>query len=220
MSVADIDPERARDAAAEVADDEHPATGFAVDVRDAEQLARLVDDTVTALGGIDAVITVVGGQVAFVPSVRLHEMQDDDWDRMYELNLRYVARLVRLVLPHYLAQRHGVFVSIGSVTGFMGAPEQGAYGVMKAGLVSLARTVGAEYAADGIRMNVVAGGAIATAVANSDEEGWVDEIPMGRAGSADEIAAAVAYLCSPESRYMTGQQIVLDGGVSSRGPFR
>lgn len=219
LAIADIDSARASVAAAEAVTAGNTAAGFPVDVRDGAQLTQLVDDTVATLGGIDAVVTVVGGQVAFVPSARLHEMRDEDWDTMYEINLRYVARLVRLVLPHFLAQGHGVIVSVGSVTGFMGAPGQGAYGVMKAGLVSLARTVGAEYAADGIRMNVVAGGAISTPVANNDTADWVDEIPMGRTGTPDEVAAAVAYLCSPESRYMTGQQIVIDGGVSSRGPF-
>lgn len=216
LAIADLDSTRASDAVAEAGS---MAAGFPVDVRDGAQLTRLVADTVATFGGIDAVVTVVGGQVAFVPSARLHEMRDEDWDTMYEINLRYVARLVRLVLPHFLAQKHGVIVSVGSVTGFMGAPGQGAYGVMKAGLVSLARTVGAEYAADGIRMNVVAGGAISTPVANTDTADWVDEIPMGRTGTPDEVAAAVAYLCSSESTYMTGQQIVIDGGVSSRGPF-
>ncbi|MEV4776252.1 SDR family NAD(P)-dependent oxidoreductase [Microbacterium sp. LWH12-1.2] len=219
LAIADIDSTRVSDAAAEVAAAGGTAAGFPVDVRDAAQLTQLVAETVAAFGGIDAVVTVVGGQVAFVPSARLHEMRDEDWDTMYEINLRYVARLIRLVLPHFLAQKHGVIVSVGSVTGFMGAPGQGAYGVMKAGLASLARTVGAEYAADGIRMNVVAGGAISTPVANSDAADWIDEIPMGRTGTPDEVAAAVAYLCSSESRYMTGQQIVIDGGVSSRGPF-
>jgi 3-oxoacyl-[acyl-carrier protein] reductase len=92
--------------------------------------------------------------------------------------------------------------------------------VAKAGLLSLARTVAAEYAADGIRMNVVAGGAIATAVSgNESVAGWVEEIPVGRHGRAEEIAGAAVYLATDESAYVTGQQIVLDGGVSTRGPF-
>lgn len=147
-------------------------------------------------------------------------MADEDWDTIYEVNLRYVARAVRQVLPIFLDQGEGgVIVSVGSVTGFMAAPLQGAYGVAKAGLLSLARTVAAEYAADGIRMNVVAGGAISTGVANTGSEEWVNEIPVGRYGTTDEIADAALYLLSDASAYVTGQQIVVDGGVSVRGPF-
>jgi len=136
-------------------------------------------------------VTVIGGQVAFVPAVKLHEMADEDWDTAYELNLRYVSRAVRTVLGRFLDQgTGGTIVSIGSVTGFMAAPRQAAYGVAKAGLLSLARTVAAEYVADGIRMNVVAGGAIATAAAgNPPLDGWAEDIPAGRYGRAEEIAA-------------------------------
>lgn len=191
-----------------------------VDVTSRGDLERMVEEAVDALGGLDVIVTVVGGQVAHVPSALLHEMNDRDWDTMYELNLRYVARTLHLVLPRLLEQgTGGSIISIGSITGFMGAPRQGAYGVMKAGLASLARTVSAEYAAQGIRMNVVAAGAIATAVANSEDPGWGAEIPVGRYGTAEEVAAAVTYLASEEAAYLTGQQIVLDGGVSSRGPF-
>jgi 3-oxoacyl-[acyl-carrier protein] reductase len=91
---------------------------------------------------------------------------------------------------------------------------------MKAGLLSLARTVAAEYARDGIRMNIAAAGAIATAVANANVDAEVvEEIPAGRFGRSEEVAGAVVYLASDASSYMTGQQVVLDGGVSVRGPF-
>jgi 3-oxoacyl-[acyl-carrier protein] reductase len=166
-------------------------------------------------------VTVVGGQVAFVPAVKLHEMADEDWDTIYEVNLRYVARAVRAALRVFLQQGGGgTIVSVGSVTGFMAAPQQAAYGVMKAGLLSLARTVAAEYARDGIRMNIAAAGAIATAVANANVDAEVvEEIPAGRFGRSEEVAGAVVYLASDASSYMTGQQVVLDGGVSVRGPF-
>jgi 3-oxoacyl-[acyl-carrier protein] reductase len=190
------------------------------DVRSANELEIMIGSAVDLLGGLDGLVTVVGGQVAFVPAVKLHEMADEDWDTVYEVNLRYVARAVRQVLSSFLEQGEGgAIVSVGSVTGFMAAPLQAAYGVAKAGLLSLARTVAAEYAADGIRMNVVAGGAISTGVANTVSEKWVDEIPVGRYGTSDEVADAALYLLSDASSYVTGQQIVVDGGVSVRGPF-
>ena len=219
--VADVDPERAEVAAAEVRETGADGHALSGDVCSASELSTMIDAAADWLGGLDILVTVVGGQVAFVPAVKLHEMTDEDWDTVYELNLRYVSRAVRAVLRRFLAQgTGGTIVSIGSVTGFMAAPHQAAYGVAKAGIVSLARTVAAEYAADGIRMNVVAGGAIATPAAGTAADiDWVDDIPAGRYGRPDEIAHAAVYLAADESSYITGQQIVLDGGVSTRGPF-
>lgn len=141
-------------------------------------------------------------------------------DTVYEVNLRYVARAVRRVLRLFLDQgTGGTIVSIGSVTGIMAAPKQAGYGVAKAGLYSLARTVAAEYAADDIRMNVVAGGAISTAVNTGPAADRVPEIPAGRYGTTEGVAAAAVYPASDGARHVTGQQLVLDGGVSVRGPF-
>ena len=220
--VADVDAARATDAAAELRAAGHTADGVSGDVRSPEQLDGMIVSASELLGGgLDTLITVVGGQVAFVPAVKLHEMADEDWDTVYDLNLRYVARAVRHVLRLFLDQgTGGTIVSIGSVTGSMAAPKQAGYGAAKAGLLSLARTVAAEYAADGIRMNVVAGGAISTAVGNTDSSSaWVPEIPTGRYGTSEEMATAAVYLASDDAGYITGQQIVLDGGVSARGPF-
>lgn len=219
--VADLDPARADEAAQAVRT--HGGTAYPIsgDVRSAGDIEAMVAGAVDQLGGLDVLVTVVGGQVAFVPAVKLHEMADEDWDTIYEVNLRYVARAVRAALRVFLAQgTGGAIVSVGSVTGFMAAPEQAAYGVMKAGILSLARTVAAEYARDGIRMNVAAAGAIATAVANGVVAAdVVEEIPVGRFGRSDEVARAVVYLASDAASYVTGQQLVLDGGVSVRGPF-
>lgn len=218
--VADLQQDRAEEVAAELVERGAAAWPIWGDVRSANELEIMIGSAVDLLGGLDGLVTVVGGQVAFVPAVKLHEMADEDWDTVYEVNLRYVARAVRQVLPSFLEQGEGgAIVSVGSVTGFMAAPLQAAYGVAKAGLLSLARTVAAEYAADGIRMNVVAGGAISTGVANTVSEKWVDEIPVGRYGTSDEVADAALYLLSDASSYVTGQQIVVDGGVSVRGPF-
>ncbi|MFC9160807.1 SDR family NAD(P)-dependent oxidoreductase [Streptomyces fungicidicus] len=220
VAVVDVDAARAAEAAHELRADGHVAHALSGDVRSLEQLEGVITGAAERLGGLDTLVTVVGGQVAFVPAVRLHEMADEDWDTVYEVNLRYVVRAVRHVLRLFLEQgTGGNIVSIGSVTGFMAAPKQAGYGAAKAGLYSLARTVAAEYAADGIRMNVVAGGAISTAVNAGPSDAWVPEIPAGRYGTSEEVAAAAVYLASDEARYITGQQIVLDGGVSVRGPF-
>lgn len=221
LAIADVDADRARTATAEFTDAGRRAVAVTGDVRSPAAIAAMVSAPVDAFGGLDVVVTVVGGQVAFVPAVRLHEMTDADWNLVYEMNLRYVARAAAAAIRTFLAQGSGgAIVSIGSVTGFMAAPTQAGYGAAKAGLLSLARTVAAEYARDGIRMNVVAGGAIATSVANADPgDGDTPEIPMNRYGTVADVTAAAVYLASRESAYVTGQQIVVDGGVSVRGPF-
>lgn len=221
VAVADLDPERARDAVEELRAAGARALSLAGDVRSRADVDSFVTRTVAEFGRLDTLVTVVGGQVAFVPAVRLHEMSDEDWDLAYELNLRYVARAARAAIRTFLAQGGGgSIVSVGSVTGVMAAPMQGGYGAAKAGLASLAKTVAAEYATDGIRMNVVACGAIATPAAGSAQHTEeVPEIPMGRYGVPDDAAAAVVYLASPLASYITGQSLVVDGGVTVRGPF-
>jgi 3-oxoacyl-[acyl-carrier protein] reductase len=139
---------------------------------------------------------------------------------MFDLNLRYVARAVRAGLRVFLAQgRGGTIVSVGSITGYAGSPMQAAYGAAKAGLASLARSVAAEYSREGIRMNLVSCGPIATPVARAAQTGTAEWIPMGRPGEPREVADAAVFLASPLSSYVAGQSLVIDGGATAVGPF-
>jgi 3-oxoacyl-[acyl-carrier protein] reductase len=220
VAVADADPERAKEAAAEIAAAGATSIGLSGDVRSHVDIDRFVQHAARELGGLDVLVTVVGGQLAFVPAARLREMRDEDWQLMFELNLHYVARAVRAALLVFLSQgRGGTIVSVGSIAGQAGSPMQAAYGAAKAGLASLARSVAAEYSREGIRMNVVTAGPIATPVARAAHVGALDWIPMGRAGEASEVADAAVFLASPASSYITGQSLVLDGGATASGPF-
>jgi 3-oxoacyl-[acyl-carrier protein] reductase len=220
VAVADADRERADEAAAEVAATGVRSVSLTGDVRSADDIDGFVQGAAEGLGGLDVLVTVVGGQLAHVPAALLHEMRDDDWRLMFELNLHYVARAVRAALPVFLAQgRGGTIVSVGSITAEVGTPMQAAYGAAKAGLASLARSVAAEYSRDGIRMNLVTGGPIATPVAQAAQAGALDWIPMGRPGESSEVADAAVFLASPLSSYITGQSLVLDGGATAAGPF-
>ena len=221
VAVVDVDPQRADEAAAEADAAGVRGVALAGDVRSEPDVEGFVEGSVRELGGLDVLVTVVGGQLAFVPAARIHEITEGDWDLMFDLNLRYVARLVRAALRVFLEQgTGGTIVSVGSITGVAGSPMQAAYGAAKAGLASLARSVAAEYSRDGIRMNVVSCGPVATPVAQAaqadTELGW---IPMGRAGSSKEVADAAVFLASPLSSYVSGQSLVLDGGATAVGPF-
>jgi 3-oxoacyl-[acyl-carrier protein] reductase len=220
VAVADIDRDRADEAAAEVAAAGARSISLVGDVRSREQIERFVSGAAHELGGLDVLVTVVGGQLAFVPSAPLHETTDEDWELVFDLNLRYVARAVRAALHVFLAQGRGAtIVSVGSITAHAGSPMQAAYGAAKAGLASLARSVAAEYSRDGIRMNVVTCGPIATPVARAAQTGTAEWIPMGRPGESREVADAAVFLASPLSAYVTGQSLVVDGGATAAGPF-
>ena len=216
----DLDPARAEQAAAEIAEAGGRSLALAGDVRTAGEVERLVTSAADELGSLDVVVTVVGGQLAFVPAARLHEIADEDWRLIFDVNLHYVARTAAAAIRRFLDQGGGgSIVSVGSITGQVASPQQAHYGAAKAGLASLARSVAAEYGRDGIRMNVVAGGPIATPVARAAQAGNMGWIPMGRAGEPEEVAEAVAFLASPAASYINGQSIVLDGGATALGPF-
>jgi 3-oxoacyl-[acyl-carrier protein] reductase len=221
VAVVDIEQERAEEAAAEARAIGVEAVALTADVRSRQQIDGVVKDAASELGVLDVLVTVVGGQLAFVPAARIHEINDADWDLVFDVNLRYVGGAVRAALRLFLEQgAGGTIVSVGSITGIAGSPMQAAYGAAKAGLASLARSIAAEYSRDGIRMNVVSCGPVATPVAAAAQaQAQLDWIPMGRAASSDDVAAAVVFLASPASSYISGQSLVLDGGATAVGPF-
>ena len=221
IAVVDIDRQRAEEATAEAAAAGVQAFALTGDVRSRADIDGFVRDAARELGALDILITVVGGQLAFVRPAPIHEITDEDWALMFEVNLHYVARAVRASLPVFLEQRTGgTIVSVGSITAIAGSPMQAAYGAAKAGLASLARSVAGEYSRDGIRMNVVTCGPVATPVAQAAQaDTALDWIPMGRAASSQEVADATVFLASPLSSYISGQSLMLDGGATAVGPF-
>jgi 3-oxoacyl-[acyl-carrier protein] reductase len=221
VAVSDIDRQRADEAAAEAAAAGVKAIALAGDVRSRPDIDSFVRDAARELGGLDVLVTVVGGQLAFVRPGRIHETTDEDWHLMFDVNLHYVARAVRATLGVFIEQRSGgTIVSVGSITATAASPLQAAYGAAKAGLASLARSVAAEYSRERIRMNVVSSGPVATPVLQAAQAlTEFDWIPMGRPATSEEIADATVFLASPLSSYITGQSLVVDGGATAVGPF-
>lgn len=224
VAVADLDLGHAEELVHELAGAGTKGVALSVDVLDSAAVAEVVTDAAAALGGLDVLVTIVGGHTLFAPWVRVDEITDDDWDRIISVNLGYVFRAVRGAVRLFLRQGSGgTIVSVGSISGLVSSPYAAPYGAAKAGLANFAKSVALEYARDDVRMNLVACGVISTdasAAVNSAALGMADSVPMGRLGRPDEVGSVVAFLASPASSYVTGQTVTIDGGVASRFPLR
>jgi len=225
VAVVDLEPERADEVAAELTAVGTRAVAIAADIRDADEVRRVVRTTVDELGGVDVLVTVVGGQNAFAAWQPMHEWSDEEWDLVVGVNLRYVFLVAREVVTQMLEQgRGGAIVHIGSLSGMAGAPNHSAYGAAKAGVIHFAKSLALEYGRYGIRVNVVSPGvartpATAGALSPEQDAAMAEKIPLGRPGMPDDIARAVLFFASPLAGYVTGQVLAVDGGVMARFPL-
>jgi 3-oxoacyl-[acyl-carrier protein] reductase len=144
-------------------------------------------------------------------------MKDDDWNKVLRVNLDGAFHCIRRATPAMMKARFGRIVNMGSVVGLAGSAGQVNYAAAKAGLVGLTRSVARELASRNVTCNLVAPGPITTAMTDALSPERIaaitDQVPLGRMGTADEVAAAVAFLCSESAAYITGAVIPVDGGL-------
>jgi 3-oxoacyl-[acyl-carrier protein] reductase len=195
------------------------------DLREPEQVTEAVKSIEQTLGPLDVLVTVAGGMTTYQPWRRFDRTSPADWDEMIDRNLTYVTTLCRAILPQMVdRQSGGSIVFTSSISGYLSAPNHAAYGAAKGGLISLTKSLAMEYGSHGIRVNSVAPGSIATAAVASHNtrfgaEALWGRVALGRAGDPTEVAGAILFLASPLASYVTGQTVLVDGGISVQFPF-
>ena len=194
------------------------AVAFAADVTDEEAAERLVTETVAALGGLDILVNNAGGNSFSVP---VASMRMSGWSKTMGLNVEATVRLIQQALPHLVESGHGVVINVGSVAGLRGAPLMSHYGAAKAAIASLTRSLAVEVAYQGVRVNALVPGWIETDLTDflrgddATEQSVLSRVPMARWGRSEEIARAAAFLASDASSFMTGQELIVDGGLTA-----
>ena len=222
VAVVDIDGARAEAAARRIGSG---SAAMTADVQDEAQVDRLISDVMDRWGGFDTLASVVGGAHGIAARVPLGDSAMDDWDKVVELNLRHFVLLARASANHFVARGvRGSMVSVSSVNGVGGSPNLASYGAAKAGLISLTRTLSVELGKHGIRVNSVAPGTIFT---ERSADAYTVEtlsrlervIPLGRLGRVEDVAGTALFLLSDLAAYVTGQTILVDGGIMNVYPF-
>lgn len=181
---------------------------------DRAAVEALPKQAVDVMGSVDILVNNAG----ITADGLMLRMSDDQWDRVLEVNLTAVMKLSKGVLRGMMKARWGRIVNISSIVGSAGNPGQANYAASKAGMVGFSKSLALEVASRGITVNSVAPGFIVsdmTAGLNDDQKtALLGQVPIGRMGEADEIAAAVLYLASEESGYVTGATLHVNGGMA------
>jgi meso-butanediol dehydrogenase/(S,S)-butanediol dehydrogenase/diacetyl reductase len=218
--VADVDDRAATAVSAELTEAGARAISIGCDVTDAGSVRAAVDVAVERCGGIDVLVNTAGGDRK---PAEPDDPDDDHWAAMLDFNLVGVARCIRAALPQLIGSASGGnVVTIGSINGLVAARSE-PYSAAKAGLQNLTINFAARYAARGVRFNLIAPATIRTRVWDDQPEElerMTALYPLGRVGTPDDVAAAVAFLASDDAAWITGITLPVDGGLLAAGPIR
>jgi NAD(P)-dependent dehydrogenase (short-subunit alcohol dehydrogenase family) len=208
---ADVDADAAQLTATHATD---TMSAFRTDVTSEASTAALVEHALDRWGRIHALVNCAG--ITGTLGKRSHEVDVDDLDRIYEVNLRGAFLLSRAVLPHMLERQYGRIAMVASIAGKEGNPNMVGYSTTKAGLIGMVKGQAKEYAQDGITINALAPAVIRTPFLDTQPREVVDymtaRIPMGRTGTLSEVATMLTWMISPACSFTTGFTFDLSGG--------
>jgi 3-oxoacyl-[acyl-carrier protein] reductase len=206
--------ELAEELAAEVIDAGGRAVAVQADVSDADQVAAMFATVAEELGHV----TVLVNNAGITDDGLLLRMGTEQWDRVLATNLRSVYLCTKAALRPMLKARSGRIISVSSISGIAGNAGQSNYSASKAGVIAFTKSIAKEVGSRGITVNAVAPGFIATdmteALGEAVTDGVTQQISLGRLGQPEEVASVVRYLASEDASYITGQTIVVDGGLA------
>ena len=223
LAIASRGGEKLEEARARLAGEGAEAIAVAADIRDAEAIAHLVEETGRRLGPVDVLVANGGGP----PAKPAAEVTDEDWEIAIPLTLLFVPRLCRLVLPGMRERRWGRIVALNSVSARQPIPGLALSNALRPAVLGYLKTLSQEVAAEGVTVNAVLPGYTRTArqeelaasaaarTGKPKEEivsAWIGNTPIGRMAEPEEVGEVVAFLCSPAASYVTGQAIAVDGG--------
>lgn len=180
-----------------------------------EEAQNLIDTAIEKFGKVDILVNNAG----ITRTAMLHRMTKEEWDQVISVNLTGVFNCIRAVAPHMMERKYGKIVNVTSVAGVRGTMGQINYGAAKAGVIGLTKSAARELAKYGINVNAVAPGVIETAMTEvirtnpKFREKFISEIPLGRFGQPEDVALVAAFLASDDARYVTGQVLMVDGGI-------
>lgn len=210
VAVVGRDQARAAEAAAAIGND---ARGFSADVGDPASVVALVEAVEKEFGQVDILVNNAG----LTRDNILFRLKDDDWDAVLDANLRGAFVAIRSVARGMIKRRWGRIINIASVVGITGNKGQANYAASKAGLIGLTKSVAKELGSRNVLVNAVAPGFIETdmtaAMTPEARAGLAGQIPLERLGTPQDIAGVVTFLASDQAAYITGQTLVVDGGM-------
>ncbi len=199
--------------AAELSDQGVPALAVRADVADSAQVARMVDNVLENFCQLDILICSAGVSHQGLIS----QIDENQWRRLFAVNVDGVHHCCRAVLPHMLERKSGSIVTVSSMWGQVGASCEAAYSAAKGAVIAYTKALAKELGPSNIRVNCVAPGVIDTEMnghlTQDDLAALADETPLGRIGTPREAAAAIAFLASDEASFLTGQVVAPNGGL-------
>lgn len=213
--ITDISDEKGEELAKSLNKEEKKAVYLHVDVSNEEQTKKMVELVEREFGKLDIIFCNAGiGNMAVTD-----QLDKNDWKKIIDINLTGLFFSIKAAIPLMLKNEGGSIVNNASILGHVGQAQTAAYTASKGGVVNLTRTLAAEYANQGIRVNAVCPGYIKTPILNGLEEDMlnalIDRHPIGRLGEPEEIAKAVVFLASDEASFITGANLLVDGGYTA-----